>query len=58
MVDVVVADRAERRDDRVADVLLDQPAVRADLRGDEVPDRAHVLVELLGPEPLGERGEA
>src|SRR5207253_1774112 len=47
-------DRAKDRDHRVADVLLDQPALIADVRGDRVPGSAHVLVKLLGIEPLGE----
>src|SRR5205823_273756 len=50
-------DRSEDRDDRVADVLLDQPALIADVGGDRVPGSAHVLVKLLGIEPLGECGE-
>src|SRR4029077_1976097 len=54
----VVANGAERRDHRVADVLLDQPAVRADVGRDEIPDGPHALVELLRSEALGERGEA
>ena len=50
-------DRAEDRDHRVADVLLDQPTLITDVGGDGVPCRAHVLVKLLGIEPLGECGE-
>src|SRR4029078_8769711 len=45
-------------DCRVAEFFLDPPPVRAEVRGDEIPHRPHVLVELLGPEPLGERSEA
>ena len=50
---LILVDRAEHRDDGVADVFLDEPAVGADLRRDRVPGRAHVLVQLLG-----ERGES
>ena len=57
MIDLVVA-RSEDRDDRVADVLLDQAARRADLYCDRVPCGAHVLVELFRIEALGERRES
>ena len=56
MVDLVV-DRAEHRDDGVADVLLDEPVERPDLHRDRVPRGAHVLVKLFGIEPLRERSE-
>ncbi len=56
MVDLVV-DRAEYRDHRVADVLLDEAAGRPDLDRDGVPCRAHVPVELFRIETLGERRE-
>ena len=56
MIDLVVA-RSEDRDDRVADVLLDQAPRRADLGRDAIPRRAHVLVELFGTEPFRERGK-
>jgi len=54
----LVANRAEHRHDRVSDVLLDEPAGRADLHGDRVPRGAHVLVELFRIETLRERGES
>ena len=54
---VVLVHRPEHRDDRVADVLLDQAPRRADLSRDRIPGVAHVLVELLGIEPLGEGRE-
>jgi len=57
MVRRLVAHRAERGDHRIADVLLDQPAIRADVSRDEIPHRPHALVKLLGTETLGERGE-
>ena len=58
VVDRDRADRTEDRDDRVADVLLDEPTVRPDLVGDDVPGRAHILMELGRSEPLGERRKA
>src|SRR5207253_2185913 len=46
MIDLVV-DRAEYRDDGVADVLLDESVERPDLDRDRVPGGAHVFVELF-----------
>src|SRR5438309_2230805 len=54
---LLVADRAEDGDHGIADVLLDEPTRRADLRSDRVPRCAHVLVQLFGIEPFGQRGE-
>ena len=58
MVRGLVAHGAEHRDERVADVLLDDALVRPDVGGDQIPDRAHALVELFRAEPLGERRES
>ena len=54
---LILVDRAEHRDDGVADVLLDEPVERPDLHRDRVPRGAHVLVKLFGIEPLRERSE-
>src|SRR5438552_8510762 len=57
MIDLVV-DRAEYRDDGVADVLLDESVERPDLARDRVPGGPHVFVELFRVEPLRPRGES
>ena len=58
MVRGLVAHGAEHRDERVADVLLDDAVIRPDVGCDQIPDRAHALVQLLRAEPLGEGRES
>ena len=54
----VRARRAEDRHDRVADVLLDRPAVALDLGGDRLEVRALDLSDILGVARLGPAREA
>ena len=57
MIDADGPDRPEHGDDRVADVLLDQPAVRPDLVGDHIPGGTHEVMKLGRSESFGEGGE-
>jgi len=54
----IVHRRAEHRDDRVADVLVDEAALRLDDVGHRRQVAVHHLHELVRGQPLGQRGEA